>query len=261
MFQEDLQALVKGSISEKSFYSYFKNDPNKLPRIDVLNLLSQYSGYTNWSDFKIKNTIVSSSKKSSNTTKWKLLIFGSICAIILIYFLIPKSNSYSFCFIDHDRNQPITNTIVDIIILNNKQSPFYTKSDSSGCFSWKTKDDFIHFVIQSPYHKTDTIYRTTEQIKNEHIQIKTDDYALMLHYYANGKVKNWKNRRKELNQLIANNAIIFQILPHGLGIEIYSKSEFIDKLTTPTKSLKEIEIIESQRSNKQIVKLKFKVKL
>ncbi len=169
-------------------------------------------------------------------------------------------NTFSFCFIDQDRNEPIQNIPIDIVILNNKQSPFYTKSDSTGCFAWKTKDDFIHFIVQSPYHKTDTIYRLASSTNQERLQMQTDDYALMLHYYANGKVDDWKNRRKELAEMIANDATIFQVLPHGLGIEIYDKNKFINTLTTPTRSLKNIEIIESRRADGQIVKLKFRVK-
>ncbi|MBW7675679.1 hypothetical protein [Chryseobacterium chendengshani] len=52
-FQEDLRKKAKGNISEKSFYTYFKNSPvTKLPRIDMLTLLSVYAGYTSWFDFK-----------------------------------------------------------------------------------------------------------------------------------------------------------------------------------------------------------------
>ncbi|MEC3877160.1 hypothetical protein [Chryseobacterium salviniae] len=52
-FQEDLRKKAKGNISEKSFYTYFKNSPvTKLPRIDMLNLLSIYAGYESWYDFK-----------------------------------------------------------------------------------------------------------------------------------------------------------------------------------------------------------------
>lgn len=52
-FQEDLRKIAKGNISEKSFYTYFKTSPvAKLPRIDMLNLLSAYCGYQSWYDFK-----------------------------------------------------------------------------------------------------------------------------------------------------------------------------------------------------------------
>ncbi len=52
-FQEDLRKHSKANISEKSFYTYFKTSPvHKLPRIDILNLLSNYAGYISWYDFK-----------------------------------------------------------------------------------------------------------------------------------------------------------------------------------------------------------------
>ncbi len=52
-FQEDLRKKAKGNISEKTFYTYFKTSPvAKLPRIDMLNILSIYAGYTSWYDFK-----------------------------------------------------------------------------------------------------------------------------------------------------------------------------------------------------------------
>lgn len=82
----------------------------------------------------------------------------------------------------------------------------------------------------------------------------------MLHYYANGKIDDWKNRRAQLSKMIANQAIILQVLPHGLGVEVYTKDQFINTLTTPTQSLQNIEVIASKKINGQIVKLKFKVR-
>lgn len=262
LFQEDLRKEVKGSISEKSFYNYFKNSSEKIPRVDILNMLSEYCGYKNWNDFKTQNSQITSDniKKETVKRKWFVFFLIGILFITSAYFLIPKSNTFNFCFIDRDRNEPITRTQIEIIILNNEQSPHYAKSDSLGCFTWTTKDDFINFVIKSPYHKTDTIFRSISTVANENIRVSTDDYALMLHYYANGKLDDWKNRKKELSKMIADDAVIFQVLPSGLGIEIYSKIEFIDKLTTPTKSLQNVEIIESKRSKGQVVKLKFKIK-
>lgn len=52
-FQEELLKKVKGSISEKTFYTYFKTSPvSKLPRIDMLNLLANYIGYDSWFEYK-----------------------------------------------------------------------------------------------------------------------------------------------------------------------------------------------------------------
>ncbi|MBC7556913.1 MAG: hypothetical protein H7195_08135 [Chryseobacterium sp.] len=72
-FQEDLRKKAKGNISEKSFYTYFKNSPvSKLPRIDMLNILSVYGGYETWYCFKKKhlfaNEILTESENNESLT-------------------------------------------------------------------------------------------------------------------------------------------------------------------------------------------------
>jgi hypothetical protein len=54
-FQEDLRIKANGQISEKWFYTHIKGENSSMPRIDVLDLLSQYAGYINWQDFRHKN--------------------------------------------------------------------------------------------------------------------------------------------------------------------------------------------------------------
>jgi hypothetical protein len=73
-FQEDLRRKAKGNISEKSFYTYFKSNPTtKLPRIDMLNLLSMYVDYQSWYDFKRKTfSQTRSSQKMKVLQKMKL---------------------------------------------------------------------------------------------------------------------------------------------------------------------------------------------
>ena len=64
-FQEDLFDKVKAKVSEKWFYTYFKNETEKLPRIDMLNLLSNYVGFDNWNAFKAKHQIRKFTRKGS----------------------------------------------------------------------------------------------------------------------------------------------------------------------------------------------------
>tara|TARA_Y100000385_G_C12600578_1_gene428639 strand:- start:157 stop:384 length:228 start_codon:yes stop_codon:yes gene_type:complete len=52
-------------------------------------------------------------------------------------------------------------------------------------------------------------------------------------------------------------AIIFQITNTNTGMEMYNKTEFIDKLTTPLKSLGDIEIIETIYKDDEIISLRF----
>ena len=68
-FQEELLQKVNAHISEKWFYTHIKSRKPTLPRIDILNLLSNYAGYANWDDFKLKHqepeTIDISTKKAN----------------------------------------------------------------------------------------------------------------------------------------------------------------------------------------------------
>lgn len=258
-FQEDLSQKTKSTVSEKWFYNYFKTEITKLPRIDMLNILSEYVGYQNWAEFKQKNTSISVAKNKPK--KWFYIIpLGVVLIGVLVFMLMPKENEFTFCFVDDNTNQHIE-TPIEIVILRKKESPFYTSTNQKGCFTWKTTDNYIKAIIKSPYHKTDTIYRNINDKGKESIKLITDDYALMIHYYSTSNVKDWKKRRAHLKNIIADNAIIYQVYENNIGIELYNKSDFINKLTLPTNSLKNIEIIETKYTNNKISSLKFKVSI
>ena len=257
-FQEDLFSKVKGTISEKWFYTYIKNEPEKLPRIDILNLLSTYVGFDNWTAFRdVHSKSVVTSKKTTGQKKyaWGFLLIPIIAGLI---YAINTKNEFEFCFIDEDKKASIS-TVLDIKILQEFESPIYLKTDSLGCFTYITKEKILKFVVQSPYYKTDTIIRTIDASSNSTINLQTDDYALMLHYYSNGNVKDWKKRKQQLQRLIADDAQIYQVFQQNIGVEVYSKSDFISKLTIPTNSLKNIKILDKTTKNGKIVKLKFMI--
>ncbi|WP_157547169.1 hypothetical protein [Kordia zhangzhouensis] len=262
-FQEDLRRKTKGSISEKWFYTYIKKETAKLPRIDMLNLLSVYVGYNNWNDFVQqhvnKDKIEDSSKKAKTSYQkfmWLLLLpfvaFG-------IYRLYPTENIFSFCFVDADQQKAITKIPLDIVILRKHESPVYIKTDSLGCFSYTTTEDELRFVVKSPYHKTDTIVRHINSSNHKTVKLQTDDYALMLLYYANGNKEDWQKRRDQLNMLIDDQAQIYRVFKNNLGIELYTKKEFINLLTIPTSTLKKMHVLDKVYVDNKIVKLKFMI--
>jgi len=255
-FQEDLFDKVKGKVSEKWFYTYIKNTPNKLPRIDVLNLLSNYVGHTNWNTFKAKQK--TPKLKTKKQSKWWILAILPVLFITIYY--TNQKNTFEFCFVDALKNETISSVSLDIKILHQNQSPVYIKTDNSGCFTYETKKEVIKFVVESPYHKTDTIIRSIDAESHQIVKVKPDDYALMLHYYANGNVKDWQNHIKKLESLIDDNAKIYRLFKKNIDIEIYSKDEFIRMLTIPTKSLKQTEILKKEIENGKIKTLKFIVR-
>lgn len=251
-FQEDLFEKVKTKVSEKWFYTYFKNTPQKLPRIDMLNLLSQYVGSQNWNEFKVKRT-------KSRSKKRNMIWFAPLLLVVILgVMLMPKPNHFEFCFIDDDRNEAISR-LVNIEILLNGQSPIYLQTDKKGCFNYASSDDQVIFIIKSNYYKTDTIIRSFQHQQGK-IHLKVDDYALMLDYYSQGNVKDLIQRKKQLENLIDTNAMIYQMYSNNNGIEIYSKSEFINLLTIPTSSLKNIHYLKKEFKGDKIVKLKFMIK-
>jgi hypothetical protein len=259
-FQEDLFERTRGRVSEKWFYTYFKNDADKLPRIDMLNLLSEYSGYDNWNSFRSKHQqLLSIDKEPHRKKRYLWLLLPIVPMLMVMYYMLNSENSFRFCMIDEDQGAPITQFPLDIKILSEGQSPIYLKTDSSGCFEYSSKEKLIRFVVQSPYHKTDTITRHIDANSNATVPLATDDYALMLRYYSNGNLSELKKRKRQLNILIADNAQIYQVFPSQSGIELYSKEEFINKLTVPTSSLKNINILDKRYEDGKIVKLKFSI--
>jgi len=220
----------------------------------MLNLLSVYIGFQNWSDFK--------SSQQNNSTKLKkrqtLILLPILLVLTLIVVWISnKSYTYNFCFVNDINGQAITNITLDIKILTDNETPIYLKSDSNGCFNYSTKSEHIKFVVQSPYHKTDTIIKSIQNIDNGRVKLNTDDYALMSDFYSRNKVMDWNAHRKNLESIFSDDAIIYQVFPNNIGIELYSKDEYINKLTIPTKSLKHMKIISKSYNEGKIVKLKF----
>jgi hypothetical protein len=261
--QDDLSDKVNGRISEKWFYTHIKSDSGKLPRIDMLNILSEYAGYENWN--ALKNKFPQTNKEEKKTSNKKkialLLIIGFIFSGTIIgYSFYPKSTVYKFCFVDADLNTSITKSPIWIIWLSDNESSMISKCDSNGCFQFTTQKEKIRFIIRSPYYKSDTITRIIydKKIKEEQIRLKTNDYALMIHLFSKSKVENWRKRRVQLNQMLAENVKIYQVSEDGkTGMELYNKKDFVNKLTMPLKSLKNIEVIETIYSGDKISILRF----
>ncbi len=257
-FQSDLQFKLNENISEKWFYTHMKSSHRKLPRIDILNILSRYSGYKNWEDFKAQKVLQPGTDKSNRV--FYLIPLITLVVLTAFYFLTRSyyTNEYTFCFFNNDTKEAITNNMIEVSLLNDKESPVTYLCDSSGCFSLKTSKRIIRLAVKTPYFKTDTIVRSLSNFNtHENINLQVDDYALVIHYFSNSNVSDWLKRRDNLNEMISDSAKIFQVMEGTVGMEIYNKWEFINKLTMPTSSLRDIDIIDSQYKGEQITRLRF----
>lgn len=270
--QTSLHEKVKGYISEKWFYTHLKPRENeKLPRIDMLDMLAQYVGYANWQDFVFQQQ----PPLEPNTEEVQPKLYKSplparryfiqISAVLLLgiagfaLFGFWKKDMIQFCFQDADTQKPVYQDI-EVLLLKEGESPQNQKIDKNGCLKIQKPVTKLTFVVKSPYYQTDTITRTPAQMQpQEIIKLKKDDYALLIHLIAKqGTTATEKEQRKnKLEKMFDDEVQIFQLDDTGLGIELYSKTEFIDKLALPISSLKNLQIIDIQYQKNKISLLRF----
>jgi len=315
-FQEDLRQKAKGNISEKTFYTYFKNNSQeKIPRIDMLNILSVYSGFNSWSDFKKKNPIAETVEETStvvvsepaiedpiekvtvepiqnpitekppvsidnqafdeinkninfksqkqNFLKRYLWLGISAFLFAIVLILIFYDNlfykKYTYAFTDADRNSSIKGEL-DVKIIRENESPILFKVKPNSPFVYETKSKSLKMIISSPFYKSEEITRDlTNAPETENIELKPNEYAVQLYYYSKS-IKDFKKKTQQLNRLISDNALIYQVVDSDIyGIETMDKQKYISLVTLPTTSLENLEVIDSQMKNGKIVMIKFKI--
>lgn len=342
-FQEDLRKKAKGNISEKSFYTYFKNSPvTKLPRIDMLNLLSIYAGYDSWYEFKKQHLFAGEllqenenlqedeineleetvstvpdlpkteiqpkktelqphentdlqktntenqqvNKKDSHQNEveiltapvkknflkknaWALITSVLIAITGLLGFKdVLFSKTYTYCFIDKDRGVSVINTL-DIMVIKENESPLMYKIKPGECFSYSTKDKILKMKISAAFYEPLDVNRNLENApEEEKIELKPDDYKMAAYYFSRKDITGnseeqvalIKQKRNQLENLISNNAVIYQVYDNNTyGIERLDKQKYITLVTTPTTSLKNLNVIEMKKDNGKIVSIKFKI--
>ncbi|MGI9652628.1 hypothetical protein [Chryseobacterium sp. RLHN22] len=340
-FQEDLRKKAKGNISEKSFYTYFKSSPvTKLPRIDMLNLLSIYAGYDSWYEFKknhlfagelltdeqelddneikelektvssalnlpktekepqkadfqpqknivlqesnidnqtlaensqvskpTQKTPVKPQKRNHQRTAW---IAATAVFVTLLGLLGFKDEifqkTYVYCFTDADRNLSVQRDI-EIKVIKENESPILYRIKPGECFRYPTKDKTLKMQISSTTYENLEVNRNLENAPEEEtIELKPDDYKMALYYFSikdiNGENSEQliKQKRKQLENLISNNAVITQVYDSDIyGLETLDKEDYITLVTTPTTSLKNLNVIEMIKDKGKIVSIKFKI--
>ena len=260
-FQEDLLEKVNEHISERWFYNHMKSTGKGLPRIDMLNLLSRYAGYSDWQEFTYKHKGEISSEIGNPNRVFIMVPLIVLLTLVVFYtlFKVLSVKEYQFCFVSADDLSSVISRKTQIEILDRDESPKTKFCDSVGCVKIKTDKIKIRFVVKSPYYKTDTIERVLKKFtRSEMVKLHTNDYALMIHYFSTSNVDDWKKRKEQLDMMFADSARIYEVFNGStMGIELYDKQEFINKLTVPTGSLKQIEILDTKYVQEQIVALRF----
>ena len=170
------------------------------------------------------------------------------------------SKKYYYSFIDADRNSKI-NAELQVQILKENETPILYVAKPNEPFVYTTKSKSLTMVVSSPFYRTDTIQRNLETAPEaENIELKPNDYAIMLFYYSKS-LKDLKKKRISLNYLISDHALIYQVFDNQFyGVETMDKQRYINLVTLPSTSLEKLEVIDTQTDNSgKIVMIKFKI--
>ena len=170
------------------------------------------------------------------------------------------SKKFYYSFIDADRNSKI-NAELQVQILKENESPILYVAKPNEPFVYTTKSKNLTMVVSSPYYRTDTIQRNLETAPEaENIELKPNDYAIMLFYYSKS-IKDLKKKRESLNYLISDNALIYQVYDNETyGVETMDKQRYINLVTLPSTSLENLEVIETRNDlSGKINMIKFKI--
>lgn len=272
-FQELMQAQAGGRISEKWFYTHLKKDQAKLPRADVLDLLSRFAGYTCWAGFKNEQAPLAIDDQSGSQLRHFDRRTGRIAAILatglLALFALaaalaswwpPALKAYEVCFTDALTQEPLSGVGIRLEQWGSGESPLVVMAGPSGCHTFRTAADEVVFKVEAAYYRPDTITRRLEsEYFKENIPLRRDDYAWMIHVFSNGKMADLKKHREQLDRMIAPDAVVLQVdASTGAGVELYNKSEFITKMTMPVSGLKNLKVLETLYDGSgRIQKLRF----
>lgn len=251
-----IESSVKQTVSEKWIYTHLKPETNdKLPRKDMLDILSQLVGFSGWDEyvFKHKKEVVLpnniSKNKKNKTLIWSISLVGTllISSIIIYLKFYENSNSHSIEVKDSFSKSKINNDDFKAVIIKDSSEIPVEIIDSKLQIN---TEDSAKVVIKSPFYEDQVIVVRKEQ-RHQDIVLKPDDFAMMLKAFMKSDIKDWQTRKKQLNKILAEDLEVIVMLKNDLGAEYFNKQEFSEKLIIPSQSLQKMKIIDIQNNHKQ----------
>lgn len=218
---------------------------------------------------EVEISAVPAKKNFFKKNAWALITSVLIAITGLLGFKdVLFSKTYTYCFIDKDRGVSVINTL-DIMVMKENESPLMYKIKPGECFSYSTKDKNLKMKISAAFYEPLEVNRNLENApEEEKIELKPDDYKMAAYYFSRKDITGnseeqvalIKQKRNQLENLISNNAVIYQVYDNNTyGIERLDKQKYITLVTTPTTSLKNLNVIEMKKDNGKIVSIKFKI--
>ncbi|WP_298151930.1 hypothetical protein [Flavobacterium sp.] len=254
---QDIQNLIhlieeslNERISEKWIYTHLKPDANeKLPRKDMLNILSRFVGYSGWDEYvhKDKSDEELKSLQSLGRRRKRRILYGVVALLaavgILVYFFPNEEKTHVIELKNEFTKENLKSDEVKIYQLeDNKKIPLEIKDQKIEVKVHKNKATKI--VIESPYYKNKTVEIQQPKESQTDVLMKPDDYAMMLKAFMGSDIKDWQTRKLQLDKILADDLEVLLMLKNDLGTEYLNKKEFSAKLIIPTDAVRRMKIVE-----------------
>jgi predicted DNA-binding transcriptional regulator AlpA len=243
---DDIQLITKQSISEKWIYTHLKPETNqKLPRKDMLDILSVYVGKSGWDEFVFNDNINDNNNVKSGFKKklviW-VLFFGVLIAGFFIWKFLSKEEQ-KLEFQNSFTKDSIAKEEVKAYVVEDTVEKQIDLNSSTFNIDKATK-----VVLKSPFYmpKVITILPNEPIAK---VELNPNDYAMMLKAFMKSDIKDWQTRKEQLNKIFSDNLEVMVMLQNNLGAEYFNKQEFSQKVILPTASLKKLKIVELKQEN------------
>ncbi|MPS71745.1 MAG: hypothetical protein E2590_01190 [Chryseobacterium sp.] len=244
----------RNTVSEKWVYTHLKPDSNeKLPRKDMLDIFSKFSGYSGWDEFhsKIKNSNFESSKVKTKKTYYKNWIFIIPAFFILglgSFFWLRKSAKKEISIINAYSGKEIPNDEIKIYDVTDSIKKNLTVEEKS---TVKTEKDSLKIVIESPFYQSKIVNISADKSKTE-IQLQPNDNAMMIKAFLSADIKDWQTRKKQLENILSEDTEVVLMLRDNLGSEYFDKQDFIKQILIPTNRLKKWKIVEIKNEEEKV---------
>ncbi|CCG53731.1 Probable transmembrane protein of unknown function [Flavobacterium indicum GPTSA100-9 = DSM 17447] len=252
---DEIQIQTKSTVSEKWIYTHLKPETNvKLPRKDMLDILSSYANEKSWDAFKFNaiNTLETLPQSNKQKSKWKLsyLLYSVLFLLFIgiLYFKIKKPNQTSIVLKNSFTNDSVSKQEVKAYIIEDSiEKPVDLEKEEI------TNEKPIKVLIKSPFYQSKKIVLEPNLAVNT-IELKPNDYAMVLKAFLKSDIKDWQIRKQQLKKILSDNLEVIVMLPNNLGAEYLNKEEFAQKLIIPSPSLKKMSIIEVENDENDRIK-------
>lgn len=259
---DDIQLKTKQTVSEKWMYTHLKPETNqKLPRKDMLDILSVYVGKSGWDEFVFNNNVNKNDNSNNNNNSnsnnnnnknvgfgfskkfgiW-MLFLGSLSIGFFIWKFASKEEQ-KLEFQNSFTKDSIAKEEVKAYVVEDTVEKQIDINSSTFKIDKATK-----VVLKSPFYKPKEItILPNEPITR--VELNPNDYAMMLKAFMKSDIKDWQTRKEQLNKILSDNLEVMVMLQNNLGAEYFNKQEFSQKVILPTASLKKLKIVELKQEN------------